>query len=179
MLLWQDPDALWLGFEQGVPVRDGTFDPFAPRAPERMFAIFIDAANLKPGTFQARDGNIPKDCAIRYALLQRIDAASGKIDVIETRWNVTLRVDHITERKSRDGVTHLSLDGSVDLRFETPRATLRGAFAAHDLVRESDVGPDQPHLPVPAVSASGTPMAPPASPSAATSLPPSSTPANP
>lgn len=159
-VLWFDASAMWLSFDDDVPVTGGRFDPRANRAPANAFQIFLDPARLRAGRFAARDGEVPPDSPIRYAALQTVNRQTRQVHMADSGWSVLLVIDRVTERKAKSGEVALSLVGSVEVRFEKPPARLGGAFAAHDLLTDDEVDPSAPAIPAPLVAPSTAPAAP-------------------
>lgn len=151
-LVWQDTTALWLSFEPVVPATNGRFDPRATRVPTNSFQVFLDPEHVRIGRFEAQDGHIPTDSPVRRAVVQNVNRKTREIQLMESGWRVTLTIDRIIERKSKDGTAALSVAGVIDLRFDRAPARLQGPFFAHDLLRDDEAAADEIVLPAPAVS---------------------------
>ena len=151
-ILWQDATALWLSFEPVVPTTEGRFDPRAIRVPTNAFQVFLDAAHLRTGRFEAQDGHIPTDSPIRRAVVAHVNQKTREIQLIEGGWRLILTIDRIIERKGKEGTPSISLTGAIDLHFDRAPAELKGAFFAHDLLRDDETAADDAVLPAPLVS---------------------------
>jgi hypothetical protein len=146
VILWRDATAAWLSFEADLPKTGGRYDPRARRPPSNAFVVSLDPAHLEVGTWSAEAGKIPRDSAIRDVTLQTVDPRRPREIHLDNRnWRCTLVITAVTMRTASNGLEGTDVAGTISVTF--PHASLEGRFIAHDILRDSEVGPGAPPIP--------------------------------